>query len=64
MVVVDVNARGGVVVVRGVGVLLGRLPVVVVVVGATVGFAAGGSQGALVGEGGQGCGVQEPGAEQ
>ena len=47
MVVVDVRTGGGVVVVRGVGVLLVRLPVmVVVVVGASVG---GGTQVALAG---------------
>ena len=43
-------------VVRGVGVLLGRLPLVVAVVGAS---ARGGVQGALAGKGRQGCGVQD-----
>ena len=47
---------------RCVGVLLWRLPVVVLVVGASVGF-SGGAQGALAGEGGQGCGVQEQSGE-
>ena len=48
VVAVDVRAEGGVVLVRGVGVLLGCLPLVVVVVGASVGC---GAQGALTGKG-------------
>ena len=62
MVVVDVCVVRGVFVVRGVTVLLGCLPVVVVVVGASVG-SAGGAQGALAGEGGRGCSVQEQSGE-
>ena len=60
MVTVDVRTEGDVVVVHGVGVILGHLPLVVTVVGASVG---GGTREALVGEGRRGCGVQDQNGE-